>query len=147
MMVYLLDTNAVIALMKNHPAVIERIRQVGRSELVICAPVEAELWFGVSKSNRIEENRRHLLTLLSWLPSLSFSGEATRICGELRADLARKGTPIGPYDLQIAAVALANDCVLVTHNTGEFSRIASLKLEDWTLCEAKQQPKPIVSLE
>lgn len=76
-------------------------------------------------------NRHHLLTLLAWLPSLPFSGEATRLCGEIRADLARKGTPIGTYNLQIAAIALAHDCVLVTHNTGEFSRIAGLKLEDW----------------
>lgn len=132
-MAYLLDTNAVIALMKNHSRVVERIRHVGRFELVICAPVEAELWFGVNKSNRVEENRRHLLTLLSWLPSLPFAGEATRLCGDLRADLARKGTPIGPYDLQIAAIALANDCILVTHNTGEFSRLAGLKLEDWEI--------------
>lgn len=130
-MAYLLDTNAVIALMKNHPRVVERIRQMGRSKLVICAPVEAELWFGVNKSNRVEENRRHLLNLLEWLPSLAFAGEATRLCGEIRATLASQGTPIGPYDLQIAAIALANDCVLVTHNTGEFSRIAGLKLEDW----------------
>ena len=68
-MSYLLDTNAVIALMKNHPQVVGRIRQVGRSELVVCAPVEAELWFGVCKSSRTEENRRHLLILLEWLPS------------------------------------------------------------------------------
>lgn len=130
-MAYLLDTNAVIALMKNHSRIVERIRHVGRSELVICAPVEAELWFGVSNSSRIDENRRHLLNLLEWLPSLPFSGDATRLCGETRATLARQGTPIGPYDLQIAAIALANNCVLVTHNTGEFSRIAGLKLEDW----------------
>lgn len=130
-MAYLLDTNAVIALMKNHSRVVERIRCAGRSELFICAPVEAELWFGVSKSSRANENRRHLLTLLEWLPSLPFSGEATRLCGEIRADLARKGTPVGPYDLQIAAIALANDCTLVTHNTREFSRIEGLKLNDW----------------
>jgi len=130
-MAYLLDTNVVIALMKNHSRVVERVRRARRSELLICAPVEAELWFGVSKSSRIDENRHHLLTLLEWLPSLPFSGEATRLCGELRADLARKGTPIGPYDLQIAAIALTNDCVLVTHNTDEFSRISGLKLEDW----------------
>jgi tRNA(fMet)-specific endonuclease VapC len=132
-MAYLLDTNAVIALMKNHAHVVERIRHVGRSELVICGPVEAELWFGVSKSTRVDENRRHLLTLLEWIPSLPFCGEASRLCGEIRANLAQKGTPIGPYDLQIAAIALANDCVLVTHNTNEFSRIADLKLEDWEI--------------
>jgi len=130
-MAYLLDTNAVIALMKNHPRVIEHIRRAGRSALAICAPVEAELWFGVSKSSHADENRRHLLNLLEWLPSLPFSGEATRLCGETRAILARQGTPIGPYDLQIASIALANDCVLVTHNMSEFSRIAGLKLEDW----------------
>lgn len=89
----------------------------GRFELAICAPVEAELWFGVNKSNRVEENRHHLLTLLSWLPSLPFAGDATRLCGDLRADLARKGTPIGPYDLQIAAIALAK--------TASLSRITS----------------------
>lgn len=130
-MAYLLDTNAVIALMKNHARVVASVRKAGRSELVICAPVEAELWFGASKSSRIDENRQHLKTLLEWLPSLPFASEAARIFGEIRADLARKGTPIGPYDLQIAAIALANNCVLVTHNTGEFSRIAGLKLEDW----------------
>lgn len=130
-MAYLLDTNAVIALMKNHSRFVERVRCAGRSELFICAPVEAELWFGVSKSTQIDENRHHLLTLLEWLPSLPFSGEATRLCGELRADLARKGTPIGPYDLQIAAIAPANGCILVTHNTDELLRIARLKLEDW----------------
>lgn len=130
-MAYLLDTNAVIALMKNNSRVVERIRQVGRSELVICAPVEAELWFGVNKSKRVDDNRRHLLNLLEWLPSLPFSGEATQLCGEVRAALASQGTPIGPYDLQIAAIAVTNDCILVTHNTGEFSRISGLKLEDW----------------
>ena len=51
--------------------------------------------------------------------------------GEIRADLNRKGTPIGPYDLQIAAMALVNDCVLVTHNTAEFLRVEGLRLEDW----------------
>lgn len=132
-MAYLLDTNAVIALMKNHAQVVGRIRQVGRFDLVICAPVEAELWFGVNNSKRVDENRRHLLTLLQWLPSLPFHGEAPRLCGEIRADLSRRGTPIGPYDLQIAAIALANDCVLVSHNTAEFSRVTGLKLEDWEL--------------
>lgn len=63
-MAYLLDTNAVIALMKNHSRVVEHIRHVGRFELAICAPVEAELWFGVNKSNRLEENRHQLLTVM-----------------------------------------------------------------------------------
>ena len=72
-----------------------------------------------------------LETLFSSFGSFSLDGEAARIFGELRAVLARKGTPIGPYDIQIAAIALANNCTLVSHNTDEFSRIAGLTLEDW----------------
>jgi len=63
-MAYLLDTNAVIALMKNHSRVVERVRRAGRSELLICAPVEAELWFGVNKSMVRPKFRRHLVRCL-----------------------------------------------------------------------------------
>lgn len=130
-MAYLLDTNTVVALLKGHPNVMTRVRQKGTSDLYLCAPVEAELWFGVCKSGRPEENRRRLLTLLAWLPSLPFAGEATRRFGEIRATLTRQGTPIGPYDLQIAAIALAQELTLVTHNTREFARVPGLLLEDW----------------
>ncbi len=130
-MPFLLDTNAVIALMKGNPAVMGQVRRVGRAELRLCAPVEAELWFGVYKSARFEDNRISLLTLLSWLPSLPFAGEATRLCGEIRAELGRQGRPIGPYDLQIASIALAQGLTLITDNTDEFSRIPGLRLENW----------------
>lgn len=130
-MAYLLDTNAVIALMKNHAGIVERVREVGRSSLLICAPVEAELWFGVCKSLRVEENRHRLQVLLAWLPSLPFAGEAVRQFGEIRALLARQGTPIGPYDLQVAAIALAHGLTLVTDNVAEFSRVPGLTIENW----------------
>lgn len=130
-MPYLLDTNAVIALMKNHPAVVANVRRVGSTELRLCAPVEAELWFGVWRSGKPEDNRQRLLTLLSWLPSLPFSSNAAPHFGEIRAVLARQGTPIGPYDLQIAAIARAHGLVVVTHNTREFSRVPGLVWEDW----------------
>lgn len=130
-MPYLLDTNAAIALMKGHPALLHQVRRVGRSQLRLCAPVEGELWFGVTKSARVEENRTHLLALLSWLPSIPFAGEAARQFGEIRAYLARQGTPIGPYDTQIAAIALANDLILVTNNRREFERVPRLCVENW----------------
>ncbi len=130
-MPYLLGTNAVVALMKNHPSVVGRLHQVGRSELALCAPVEAELWFGVCKSSQPEKNRRRLLTLLAWLPSWPFAGEATRHFGEICATLARQGNPIGPYDLQIAAIALSHDLTVVADNVGEFSRAPGLKIENW----------------
>lgn len=132
-MIYLLDTNAAIALLKEHPQMLSHVRHVGRSSLRLCAPVEAELWFGVAKSARQEHNRSRLLTLLEWLPSLPFAGQAAQHFGDIRAHLASQGTPIGPYDLQIAAIALAHDMILVTHNTREFARVPGLKLEDWLL--------------
>jgi tRNA(fMet)-specific endonuclease VapC len=95
-------TNAAIALLKEHPRMLHHVRRVGRSALRICAPVEAELWFGVAKSAKQEQNRSCLLTLLEWIPSLPFSGQATRHFGDIRAYLASQGTPIGPYDLQIS---------------------------------------------
>lgn len=130
-MPYLLDTNAVIALMKGHPAVQSHVRQVGRRQLRVCATVEGELWFGVAKSARVVENTERVVRLLDWLPSLPFSGEATRRFGEIRAYLNRQGTPIGPYDLQIAAIALAAELTLVTNNTAEFERVPGLRCEDW----------------
>jgi tRNA(fMet)-specific endonuclease VapC len=132
-MPYLLDTNAAIGLMKGHPGIVAHVRGVGRQQLRLCAIVEAELWFGVAKSAKVAENTDRLVRLLAWLPSLPFSGEATRRFGEIRANLARKGTPIGPYDLQIAAIASANDLILVTNNTSEFGRVANLQVEDWTV--------------
>jgi len=132
-MPYLLDTNAAIGLMKRHPGIAAHVRRVGRLQLRLCAIVEAELWFGVAKSVKVAENTDRLLRLLAWVPSLPFSVEATRRFGEIRADLAGKGTPIGPYDLQIAAIASANDLILVTNNTSEFGRIPNLRVEDWTV--------------
>jgi tRNA(fMet)-specific endonuclease VapC len=132
-MTYLLDTNAAIALLKEHPRIVHHVRRVGRTALSLCAPVEAELWYGVHKSARQEQNRARLLLLLEWLPSLPFAGQATQHFGDIRAHLARQGTPIGPYDLQIAAIAKAHNLTVVTHNTREFSRVLGLRLEDWEL--------------
>ncbi len=58
-------------------------------------------------------------------------GTPALICGQIQAELQKLGTPIGSYDLQIAAIALANNLILVTHNTREFERVEGLKLEDW----------------
>ena len=99
----------------------------------VCAPVEAELWFGVAKSAQQEQNRTHLFTLLESLPSLPFAGQATLHFGDIRVHLASQDTPIGPYDLQVAAIAVAHDLTVVTHNTCEFAKVPGLKLEDWLL--------------
>lgn len=132
-MTYLLDTNAAIALLKENPMILKHVRRVGSASLILCSPVEAELWYGVAKSAWQDLNRARLLTLLEWIPSLPFAGQAARSFGEIRAFLASQGTPIGPYDLQIAAIAVAHNLIVVTHNTREFERVPGLKLEDWQL--------------
>jgi len=131
-MLYLPDTNVWIHHLNPAPSIAKtKLSSHSPSQIALCDVVKAELYYGAYKSARREANLAVLATLFASFNSYPLDGEAARISGEIRADLARKGTPIGPYDLQIAAIALANNCVLVTHNTGEFSRIAGLKLEDW----------------
>jgi len=97
----------------------------------MCDVVKAELLYGAYKSTRVEQNLAKLELVFSLVESLPFEGKAAMHFGKIRAYLAQKGTPIGPYDLQIAAVARAQDLILVTHNTREFARVPDLKIEDW----------------
>lgn len=131
-MLFLPDTNVWIRHLNAAPSIVKpRLDAFPPSKISLCDVVKAELYYGAFKSVRRESNLALLEILFSGFGSFPFDAEAAYIFGELRAELARKGTPIGPYDLQIAAIALANHCTLVTHNTSEFSRIAGLKLEDW----------------
>ncbi len=100
-------------------------------KIYLCDVVKAELYFGAYKSMRRDENLALLDELSKGFLSLPFDGNAARQFGRICAELARAGTPIGPYDLQIAAIALSRGLTLVTHNTREFSRVAGLYLEDW----------------
>jgi tRNA(fMet)-specific endonuclease VapC len=81
----------------------------------------------------IQHAQTQLASFLTNFVSLPLDDHAAEIAATIRADLAAKGTPIGPYDVLIAAIALANDLTLVTHNTREFGRVAGLKMEDWEL--------------
>ncbi len=128
---YLLDTNICIGFFKNHPLITARIEEKGLDSLLLCAPVKAELWYGACKSARVAANQAVLREFFAQLRSLPFGDEAVAHYGEIRATLAKAGTPIGPNDLLIAAVAKAYDVTLVTHNVGEFSRVHGLLLEDW----------------
>ena len=101
------------------------------STIWLCAVVKAELFFGAMKSTRIHENLALLADLFADFESLSFDDDAARKYGEIRSDLARKGTPIGPNDLMIASIASVHEAVLVTHNTREFARVTGLTVEDW----------------
>jgi tRNA(fMet)-specific endonuclease VapC len=128
---FLLDTNAWIALLKNHAGVVAGVRRAGLDALYLCSPVWSELWFGACKSQRIAENQARIRELVFHVPSLPFDDRAAEHCGEIRALLAHAGQPIGPYDLQIAAIARAADLCLVTRNVSEFSRVLNLTVENW----------------
>lgn len=124
-----LDTNAVIALMKGHPEVIGRIRQHGVDACGLSAIVLHELHYGVRRSERVAEN----LVRVEALPfaALDFNRDDAAAAAGIRLHLQQQGTPVGVFDLMIAAQALARDLTLVTHNTREFQRIPGLRVVDW----------------
>lgn len=131
-MTYLLDTNTCIALLNNRPdEVANRLATHQPDEIFLCQIVKAELYYGAYRSERVAENLALLAQFCQQFASLPFTDQAVDIYGQIRADLARQGNLIGPNDFIIAATALAHNVILVTHNLGEFSRVANLKLEDW----------------
>lgn len=127
----LLDTNICIGILKGEAGLIERLRSLAPAEICVCAVVRAELYYGARKSERVEHNLAGLRRFLAPLESLPFDDRSAEEYGLIRADLERAGTPIGPNDMMIAAIARAHDCVLVTRNTREFARIVGLRVEGW----------------
>ena len=131
-MIFLPDTNVWIRFLnpgKNQ--VKDHFLSADPSTIWLCSVVKAELFFGAMKSTRIKENLGLLDELFADFESLFFDDGAAGKDGQIRSDLARKGTPIGPNDLMIAAIASVYGAVLVTHNTREFLRVTDLKVEDW----------------
>ena len=135
-MSYLLDTNAVIALLRDEPAIFrKRLRRaVSRgAAIAVSSVVLYELWYGVARSARRRENAERLRVFLSGGIEVSaFDEEDAKTAGDLRATLEGAGTPIGPYDLLIAAQALRTGATLVTANVAEFTRVPGLQWQDWT---------------
>jgi tRNA(fMet)-specific endonuclease VapC len=138
---YLLDANAVIALLNDTTSPIaRRIRRYAPRDIGVSAVVIHELYYGAFKSQRVEKNVAHVDALQ--FPVVEFDQEDARQAGEIRAHLASKGTPIGPYDVLIAGQAKARKLTLVTHNTTEFQRVSGLKVEDW---KGTTLPPPVPS--
>lgn len=129
---YLLDTNACIVYL-NRPisGVRQRLESLSPADIAVCSVVKAELFYGAMRSNNPTRNLALQEAFLNNFVSLPFDDRAARIFGTVRAELMNFGTPIGPYDLQIAAIAIVNNLTLVTHNTREFSRVSGLAIEDW----------------
>jgi tRNA(fMet)-specific endonuclease VapC len=129
---YLLDTNVCIRFLNGlAPRVLQRLQALQPVEVVVCSVVKAELFYGAQRSRDPARSLAVQIRFLQPYVSLPFDDAAADIAGSLRAQLAEKGTPIGPYDLQIAAIALANRCTLVTYNVREFGCVPDLAIEDW----------------
>ena len=127
---YLLDANAVIALLNDATSgLAQRARREKPEDMAISAIVAHELFYGAFKSRRATQNVA-LIDALQFAV-LEFDREDARQAGEVRAFLAAKGTPIGPYDVLIAGQAMARNMILVTRNTGEFGRVPGLRIDDW----------------
>ena len=132
-MPWLLDTNAWITHLKQPGGPVEqRLDQVQPTDILLCSVVKAELWHGAHKYARRERRLLVLATLFERFASVPFDDDAARQYGEIRHQLEIQGQVIGPNDLQIAAICRARGVTLVSANTDEFSRVAGLRVEDWT---------------
>ncbi len=133
-MIYLLDTNAcIVYLNRRVSSVRQRLENLSPQNVTVCSIVKAELFYGAMKSNNPERSLAKQQEFLNQFVSLPFDDQAAIIYSRIRAQLEALGTPIGAYDMQIAAIAIANNLILVTHNTREFSRVGDLRFEDWEL--------------
>lgn len=131
MLRYMLDTNLCIRVLRDRPPGLRGKFNAETGALCISAVTLAELLHGAAKSARPMEQRHEVERMIGRLEVLPFDQDAAGHYGEIRADLERRGTIIGPYDLMIAAHARSRGLVVVTGNLGEFRRVDGLRSEDW----------------
>ena len=129
---FLLDTNICTYLIKKRPAkVLERLMRCSPEDVALSVVTLSELAYGVSKSQAQQKNREALELFLCPFQVLEYPAEAAFAYGHIRAELERKGMPIGGTDLMIAAHAMATGATLVSNNLKEFRRVPGLKTENW----------------
>lgn len=131
MLKYLLDTNIVIYVIKRRPIEILDTFNNNTGKMAVSSITEAELYYGVEKSQHPTDNGRIVEDFLSRLTVLPYDSKAASHFGNIKADLAKKGTLIGENDIHIAAHARSQGLVLVSNNLREFQRIQGLMLENW----------------
>ena len=133
MLKYMLDTNIVIYTIKNRPVRVREVFKRRSGQMAISAVTLGELIYGAERSSQPERNLDDIEGMIARLEVLPFDELAAVHFGQLRAELARAGTPIGPYDQMIAGHARASGLVLVTNNIDEFKRVPGLRFENWVL--------------
>jgi len=131
---YLLDTNVVVAALRprRRDHYLDDRLAATDQQTAISTITLAELIFGVERSSDHARNLLAVEEFVSYVEVRDFDRQSAEHAGQIRAELARQGTPIGPHDTLIAAYARAHGLILVTNNTREFCRVAGLRVEDWT---------------
>ena len=133
-MTHLLDTNACIAHLRSaNSSVTRELKKRAPGDVVLCSVVKAELLFGARRSRDVQKNLQQLAPFFAGFASLPFDDVAADAYSDARAVLVAAGTPIGPNDMLIAAIALANHIVLVSRNVAEFRRVPGLQIENWEM--------------
>ncbi len=128
---FLLDSNICIGIIKGERELVRELRSLRPSSIVVPSVVRAELYYGVQKSRHAASKRRVLDAFLEPFTTLPFDDAAAQQYGMIRSLLEQLGTPIGPNDLMIAAIGMANDLTVVTRNTREFARVIGLRVDQW----------------
>ncbi|HZF10048.1 MAG TPA: PIN domain-containing protein [Thermoanaerobaculia bacterium] len=134
-MKFILDTNAVSALMKGEPRVIERLKQRSKAEVSVPQPVLAEIAYGIErlpKSKRKQALQERFDLVRSEIARSSWSDDVSECFGSIKATLERTGRRIEDFDAAIAAHAVAEDATLVTANLDDMARVPDLTVEDWS---------------
>ena len=128
---FVLDTNTLIYFFRGIGNVSEVLLQVPPKDVALPSIVVYELEVGIRKSTSPEKRARQLSALVSTVNVLPFGLQEAKTAAQIRVDLEKMGKPIGGYDVLIAAIAITNGAILVTHNAQEFERIRQLRVEDW----------------
>ncbi len=131
MLRYLLDTNILIYTIKNRPTEVREQFEAHHGSMAVSTVTASELVYGAHRSQAVERNLAAVEGLLARLDVLDFDLSASMHAGEIRAELAARGTPIGPYDTMIAGHARSLGLVLVSNNMGAFAGVSGLRLENW----------------
>jgi len=135
MLKYMLDTNIIVYTLKNRPAQVRKLFKQHEGQMCISVVTLGELIFGAENSQQVERNLADIEAMTARLEVLPLDNTAAYHFGQIRADLYRRGQPIGPYDMLIAGHARSSGLQLVTNNVREFSRVPGLLLANWAAIE------------
>lgn len=130
-MTHLLDTDTCIGVLRQRPGMVQRLSQVAPMDCAVSMVTVYELFCGLAKAQDPAKEQKKVERLISAIIELPLDRAGAEAAANIRAELERQGTPIGPYDLLIAGQAVAGGLTLVTNNVREFQRVSGLKLESW----------------